>query len=276
MPSTISLNCRSVCNKRKELHAIVQDSKADVLVLTETWVTRDNEQVVINDIKMNNHGYDVISARRSREEVERGGGVIIMINKSFSPTTTVISTTTTEDDSSGFVEALIVQTHQQRRPREFTSCLIAGAYIPPESSSKSETATNQLNELINNAKLASGIGNHPLVFVTGDLNKCNVGPINQVHNLRRLNKKATRGSRLLDPILTNAPRCYHAITSNPLTPHCDHKIVKAIPFNNSYVKTRPPEQMAKKRTGSLTATVEELGNMASAHRLQRAQRPSQV
>ena len=221
LPTIYNINCRSVCNKREELHALAQDSKADVLVLTETWVTRDNEQVVINDIKMHNNEYDVISARRSRNDVDRGGGIIIMVRKSFSPTTTVISTTTTEDNSSEFVKALIVQTHQQRKPREYTSCLIAGVYIPPESSNKSEAATSQLNELINNAKLVSGIGNHPLVFVAGDLNKSNISTINQAHNLRRLNKKATRGKRLLDPILTNAPRCYHAVTRSPLTPQCD-------------------------------------------------------
>ena len=156
---------------------------------------------------------------------------------------------------------MIVQTHQPRRPREYTSCMIAGIYIPPESNSKSEAAISQLNELINNAKFANGIGNHPLVFIAGDLNKCNVGPINQSHNLRRLNKKATRGTRLLDPVLSNAPRCYHAVTCSPLTPQCDHNIVKAIPFNNNYAKTRPPEQVTKKRTGKLASTVEQLGNI---------------
>ena len=117
------------------------------------------------------------------------------------------------------------------------------------------------HDIISNAKLENGVGNHPLIYVAGDLNKCNVTPINQKHQLRRLNKKATRGTKLLDPILTNAPRCYHAITRSPLTPQCDHKIVKAVPFKNEYCKTRPLKQVTKKRTGSLAETVEELGNI---------------
>ena len=112
MPSTISLNCRSVCNKRNELSQLLDDSKADVVVLTETWVTRANEQLIINDIKRHNTDYEVISARRSREGIERGGGVMILVNKGFSTNTTVISTTTTEDDTSELLEALVIQTHQ--------------------------------------------------------------------------------------------------------------------------------------------------------------------
>ena len=170
MPSIISLNCRSVCNKRNELSQLLDDSKADIVVLTETWVTRANEQLIISDIKRHNSDYEVISARRSRQGIERGGGVMILVNKGFSSNTTVISTTTTEDDTSELLEALVIQTHQPRRPREFTSCVIAGAYIPPESDSNSRQALKSLSGLISEAKLSPGTGLNPLLFVMGDFN----------------------------------------------------------------------------------------------------------
>ena len=255
LPTVINLNCRSISKKTDELHQLLEDSKADIAVLTETWLTNDNEQITINTIKGNNPDYDVISARRSREEVARGGGVMILVNKRFAPTTTIISITTTDDNSSGLLEALVVQTHQTRRPREYTSCIVAGAYIPPVSDKESRQALKSLNNLVNEAKLSSGVGSHPLVFVMGDLNRCAIGPINTTHGLRRLNKKATRGKNLLDPILTNAPRCYHAITSDPLST-ADHKIIKAVALQSEYIKTRPLVQKTRKRAGKITDTVE--------------------
>ena len=260
LPTVLNLNCRSVCNKREELTQLLEDSKADIVVLTETWVTRDNEQIIINDISRNNPAYEVISARRSKDGIDRGGGVMVLVNKDFSPTVTVISSTTTDDDSSGLLEALIVQTHQPRRPREFTSCIIAGAYIPPESDSNSKLALKSLNGLLSDAKLSSGSGSNPLVFVMGDMNRCAVGPINQSHGLRQLNNKATRGKKVLDPILSNAPRCYRTITSDPLA-SADHKIVKAVPLLNSYSKTRPKTSKTRKRAGLIGETVEQLGNI---------------
>ena len=228
------------------------------MVLTETWVTRANEQLIISDIKRHNSDYEVISARRSRQGIERGGGVMILVNKGFSSNTTVISTTTTEDDTSELLEALVIKTHQPRRPREFTSCVIAGAYIPPESDSNSRQALKSLSGLISEAKLSPGTGLNPLLFVMGDFNNCTVGPLNQSHGLHQINKKATRGKKLLDPILTNAPRCYRAITTEPLAT-ADHKIVKAIATQSAYAKTRPREHKARKRAGKAADSVEQLG-----------------
>ena len=127
LPTVMNLNCRSICYKRDELTQLLDDSKADIVVLTETWLTRDNELIITNDIRSNNPDYEVISARRTKSGIDRSG-VMILVNKQFSPSSTVISTTTTDDDSSGLLEALVIQTHQTRRSREFTSCLVAGVH----------------------------------------------------------------------------------------------------------------------------------------------------
>ena len=185
---------------------------------------------------------------------------MILVNKQFSPSSTVISTTTTDDDSSGLLEALIIQTHQTRRQREFTSCLVAGAFIPPESECNSKAALKSLNGLLSDAKLSNGTGSNPLIFIMGDMNKCAVGPINQSHALRQINKKETRGKKVLDPILTNAPFCYRTITSDLLT-SADHKIVKAIPIQNTYSKTRPTTVKTKRRIGKTGDTVHHLGHI---------------
>ena len=124
---------------------------------------------------------------------------MILVNKKFAPKTTVISTTTTTgDNSTGMLEEIVIQTHQPLRPREFSSCNIAGVYIPPLSDAESRQVLKSLNSLVGDAKFARGIESNPLIFVTGEFNKCATGSINTSHGLRRLKKKFTRGKNLLD------------------------------------------------------------------------------
>ena len=148
----------------------------------------------------------------------------------------------------------------RRDARESSPHALSPAYIPPESECNSKAALKSLNGLLNDAKLSKGTGSNPLVLVMSDMNKFAVGPINQSHGLRQINKKATRGKKVLDPILTNAPPCYRTITSDPLASE-DHKIVKAIPIQNAYSKTGPTTIRTKRRIGKTGDTVHHLGHI---------------
>ena len=91
-------------------------------------------------------------------------------------------------------------------------------------------AKTQLNQNIIEALQLNNKCTNPLIFIAGDFNGANTSLINRTHATYQINKKATRKNKLLDPIFTNAPKCYHCI-NQPSLANSDHQIVKAIPFN---------------------------------------------
>ena len=102
-------------------------------------------------------------------------------------------------------------------------------------------AITQLNQNIIEALQLNNKCTNPLIFIAGDFNGANTSLINRTHATYQINKKATRKNKLLDSIFTNAPKCYHCI-NQPSLANSDHQIVKAIPFNQDYTKTRPKAQ----------------------------------
>lgn len=64
------LNSRSIKNKMDELEIIIQDLKVDVLVITETWLSKEEEKYY------NFNSFSSIYSSRK----ERGGGAGIFIN----------------------------------------------------------------------------------------------------------------------------------------------------------------------------------------------------
>lgn len=62
---------------------LLQDSKADIVVITETWINNDNEKVQIAAIESNNPDYMIISEKRNRTDAAKGGGVMVLISKSY-------------------------------------------------------------------------------------------------------------------------------------------------------------------------------------------------
>ena len=87
LPTIINTNCRSVCNKKEELEQLLADTKIDIAILSETWITEENETTQLNDIRASNREYNIHSQKRSRTDAKRGGGVMIMVNKSYSEKT---------------------------------------------------------------------------------------------------------------------------------------------------------------------------------------------
>jgi hypothetical protein len=77
LPTILNLNSRSICNKKEDLKQVLDDTKIDVAVITETWLTSENETIQINEIRRNNPDYEVFSKKRERTNVSRGGGVMI-------------------------------------------------------------------------------------------------------------------------------------------------------------------------------------------------------
>lgn len=73
----INVNCQSLVNKTPLFHNLVESSKPDIIVATETWFTSQ-----IHDAEyFNLDHYSVY--RRDRRTDTSGGGVIIAVNKEY-------------------------------------------------------------------------------------------------------------------------------------------------------------------------------------------------
>lgn len=71
-------NIRSLLPKRDELSSYLDDSDADILILTETWLYPD---VTNEELFPDKHNYNIY--RRDRVD-RRGGGVLIAVTKTVS------------------------------------------------------------------------------------------------------------------------------------------------------------------------------------------------
>ena len=73
----LNLNCRSIKNKREELHIVIEDAKPDVIIGTESWLdsTIDSSEIFPDS-------YNVF--RKDRGSNIQGGGVFVAIHNKFS------------------------------------------------------------------------------------------------------------------------------------------------------------------------------------------------
>lgn len=254
LPTIINTNVRSVCNKKEELQQVLDDTNTNIVVLTETWITETNEKLTLNEIKKNNPNYEPHSEMRKREDVERGGGVMILIDKSYSTNNTKVKTTRKIKSN---LECLVIKMTPTRKPRGYGTLIVAAVYIPPDSSKQMIQAIKELNNIISDATQQNP---NPLLIIAGDFNGVNTNQINRTHNTRILNKKSTRKTKLLDLIMSNAPKCYHCINYKPIG-NADHDMVKAIVFQQNYKKTKAPVTKIITRKGNIDDSVEEIGNV---------------
>ena len=268
LPSIINLNSRSICNKKDDLKQLLDDTKTDVAVITETWITNENEAIQLSEIRRNNPDYEVYSKKRERTDVNRGGGVMVLVKKSYAASKHVETDEVQSENQ--LLESITVAINPKRKPRGFSNCFVTGVYIPPggnggNKEKEMKEAVKQLNNKVLEATQLNCKSPNPLLFILGDTNGVDLKPINRTHGTYQINKKATRKAKkqkeqLLDPILTNAPRCYRCINLPPLG-NSDHSIVKAVPQAKEYEKTRPEPVTVTYRTGKIEDTVEELGNI---------------
>ena len=74
------LNARSVCNKALQINEYLVKQKRDVLAITETWLRKTGDEVVIVEVTPLGFLFQQV-ARSSRR---RGGGVAILHRDTFS------------------------------------------------------------------------------------------------------------------------------------------------------------------------------------------------
>jgi hypothetical protein len=148
---------------------------------------------------------------------------------------------------------------------EYSILNVAFVYVEPKA------AASQ-NAIKNDEKATSTIAMHiqqaidkdptpqcPLIFVCWDFNtaKC-------AHFVRMLGVKllaTARDQRLLDRVCTNASPCYNTKTIPALSIDTNHDIVIATPINQLYKATRGTNKTITARSGKISDTIEEIGNI---------------
>ena len=74
-------NAHSLLNKRNEFEAQIDDVKADVVGITESWTHED-----VNDSEILLSGFNVFRQDRKDTQKGRGGGVLLYIKEGFQAT----------------------------------------------------------------------------------------------------------------------------------------------------------------------------------------------
>jgi hypothetical protein len=126
VPSLFLSNSRSLVNKIDELSGTVSNLLADIVVITETWLTSNVDSAVINL-----SGFSIF--RRDRENCRRGGGVCAYV-KNCLPVIHL------KDLSNPEFEALWLLIKPRRLPRGINSIVLGAIYHPPNSDNRAMLA----------------------------------------------------------------------------------------------------------------------------------------
>ncbi|XP_068129566.1 zinc finger protein 420-like [Hyperolius riggenbachi] len=224
--------CANVCslpNKLDELLLLLgskpQISKyTPVLCFTETWLCDS-----IPDNSLHVPGYDLLRADHDAalSGKTRGGGVCFYINSSWCSDTTTLHKACTPD-----VEIFAINCRPRYSPREFSSLVLVGVYIPPDACSK--TALQVLSDCISCWETA-----HPeaLFIILGDFNKANLRHV--LPRYRQHITCPTRNCNILDHCYTVQKCAYKAIQGAPLG-NSDHNTIHLIPTYRRLLETSKP------------------------------------
>ena len=190
LPSLFISNARSLVNKIDELSTTVSNYFADIVVITETWLSNnvDNSVIGLN-------GFSTF--RHDRSDGRRGGGVCVYVNNRF-PVFHL------EDISVPDFESIWLLLKPSRLPRGFNSIILGAIYHPPRNDDRSLLA--HIMESLHRV-LASNPG--AAVILTHYFNQFKHRQLCSSFSLKQIVKRPTRGSNVLDKIFTNVSKFYN-------------------------------------------------------------------
>uniref|UniRef100_A0A3B3DM95 Reverse transcriptase domain-containing protein n=2 Tax=Oryzias melastigma TaxID=30732 RepID=A0A3B3DM95_ORYME len=218
----IHLNVRSLLPKIDMVRIWVKSTGADVVIISESWLTKS---IFNNDISID--GYNVYRADR----LKKGGGVAIYIKAKFNA-----SLVLSQSISKQF-EFLAVKVDIGPS----CSITVAGCYRPPSASKETLQSLQLLLTKLNFTELLlAGDLNWDWLTAGSDEFKsfCDSVNLSQLVNLpTRPNIKNPQKSTLIDLILTNVPHKYSSlgVFCNDLSDHC----VVAVCRNTKIPKFKP-------------------------------------
>ena len=131
-PCVFLSNDRSLKNKADELFFLIQSNRevkdCSVFCFTETWLDPS-----IPDSAVQPPGYTLFRADRSPDlsNKSRGGGISFFVNQRWCSDADVLSTSCSPE-----LETLTVRCRPFYSPREFSSVILVGVYIPRQANAR--------------------------------------------------------------------------------------------------------------------------------------------
>ena len=210
VPTLLVSNARSLAPKISELQCVAIQNSADIVCITETWLT-DN---IINDAVVLS-GYNLFRKDRG----SRGGGITVYISSS-------IRAKRLEDQElcEAVSESLWIELRPTRLPRPISAVLIGTVYHPPHAKAEDN---NRLRDHIQEV-VDSRLLQYPdcLVCVVGDFNPASTNfsasALKQCCGLTQIVRIKTRDTGILDWCLTNKPKCLSTPVQLPKLGTSDH------------------------------------------------------
>ena len=244
LPSIFLSNLRSINNKTDELFYLISNFRdyrdCSIFCFTETWLENDTP-----NSSMCPDGFVPHRLDRSNELAEKegsGGGICFLINDRWCDND---KSKTIFEFCSHDLETLVVECKPTYSPREFSSIILVGAYVPGSVQSAVTTLASQISAIENS---------HPnsFVIVLGDFNQTSL--TKELPNYKQQVKCPTHEkNNTLDHCYCTIKNAYHAIPRPPLG-LSDHFMLYLLPSYKQKLKTAKPRVSKVKCTDNNSLT----------------------
>ena len=263
LPSVINLNPRSIYNKKNEFHTLVNELSVSLIFMSESW-ERENETL---DEIIELENYEVISNVHQRSGV--GGRPALIINNNDYHVQNLTNTMVSIPYGVEITWALL--TPKQIYPTSIVKKIAVAAIYSKPNSKKKTTLLDHISQTYHmlSAKYLDGLH----FILAGDTNDLKLDSILSLSpNMRQVVQTPTRGTKILDPIITTLsayyqiPVCLPPLDSDPDkcgTPS-DHMIVHMEPINA--INNNPARKVKVVRYRPLPESgIKLLGNWITHH-----------
>ncbi|KAK7925826.1 hypothetical protein WMY93_008136 [Mugilogobius chulae] len=225
LPALLLTNVRSIKNKIDEFFLFLQSHKdyrdCSAICLTETWL--DN---TVPDLAVTPPGFSLHRVDRSVKlsNKTKGGGICLMINQRWCNNVKELSRF-----CSPYLEYMCAKCRPYYLPREFSSVILIGVYIPP--SANANVATSELATYISSVE-----NSHPdaVVIALGDFNHANLSI--DLPNYTQQVTCPSRGSNILDHCYVPINDAYRSFPRAPLG-KSDHAVLLLVPKYRQKLKS---------------------------------------
>lgn len=229
LPSVITGNVRSLCNKVDELSACVRFDRvyrqSSLLCFTETWL---NERTPEAHVTLDGFTLHRMDRDLSRTAKKQGGGVCAYVNERWCHPDHV---TVKERLSDVNIELLVVSCRPYYLPREISHVVLIVVYIPPSATGK--LATDIISRTTHELQRSSP---DALFIITGDFNHCSLSAV--LPSFRQMVKCPTRGKKTIDLFYTNIKDSFVSSALPPLG-QSDHNLVLLKSIYTPVVQRQP-------------------------------------
>ena len=183
-------------NKLDGICAVVTSNGSDVAAITESWLSSNISNDLINIPRF-------VAVRRDHLDDQRGGGLCTYINAE-------LDFTELSDLSDPAFETQWFLPRPKRLPRGINSIMLGTVYHPPQNNDLA-----MRNHLFQS--LDSNLARFPNsgIILMGDFNKFNPGPLISSFDLKQIVKEPTRSTNILDKIYTSISMYYDDVKILP-------------------------------------------------------------